>query len=475
MRNESFAPLFRRTLIMIVAASAAASALTCALAYYLFTKSLGKDIYPADYYERQIPGIEAYVREKSTELLVQEGGADLAGVIRGEDISYQVVDNDGNILYGTHSQKLFDTRDELFDSFLNTTIFRDGYYIHTVPITEAGGNIEGAVLLSYQIKMTFANDRGRLTAVAIGIALFSPFMYIIGFTFLFSRILAEKINYPLRLLTDAAKNIREKNLDFEIDYHSDNELGRLCSAFSDMKEELKSSLSAQWHMEQERVFMTEALAHDLKSPLSVILAYTDALLDSTPDDSEKWHRYLSVIKANTEKSASLVQRMQDAADLERPDIQPQPTAIDIQELLSQKVQDYRLQSCCKDIELALDIHGDLLSPVRTDAEMLSRIIDNIISNSMQYTPRGGRITIDVSLEKERVCYRICDSGPGFGSQDLQKAFDRFYRGDIARSTKGGHSGLGLYIVKQLAEQLGGSAEIENSSSGGACVIFWHSV
>lgn len=128
-------------------------------------------------------------------------------------------------------------------------------------------------------------------------------------------------------------------------------LESVCSAFSEMKEELKSSLSAQWYMEQERVIMTEALAHDLKSPLSVILAYTDALLDSTCDDSEKWHRYLSVIKANTEKSASLIQRMQDAADLERPDIQPRPAVIDIRELLSQKVQDYRLQSSCKDIEL----------------------------------------------------------------------------------------------------------------------------
>lgn len=103
-------------------------------------------------------------------------------------------------------------------------------------------------------------------------------------------------------------------------------LESICSAFSEMKEELKSSLSAQWYMEQERVIMTEALAHDLKSPLSVI-------------------------KANTEKSASLIQRMQDAADLERPDIQPRPAVIDIRELLSQKVQDYRLQSSCKDIEL----------------------------------------------------------------------------------------------------------------------------
>ena len=98
MKNEPLAAQFRRTLIMIVAASAAAAALTYALAYSLFTQSLNKDIYPADYYERQIPGIEAYVQEKSTDLLAQEGGAELESVIRGEDMSYQVVDKDGNII-----------------------------------------------------------------------------------------------------------------------------------------------------------------------------------------------------------------------------------------------------------------------------------------------------------------------------------------------------------------------------------------
>ena len=75
--------------------------------------------------------------------------------------------------------------------------------------------------------------------------------------------------------------IKDKNLDFEIEYHSDNELGKLCEAFSDMQIELKKSLSTQWKMEQERSEMVASLAHDLKSPLSIIMGYTDALILSS--------------------------------------------------------------------------------------------------------------------------------------------------------------------------------------------------
>ncbi len=75
-----------------------------------------------------------------------------------------------------------------------------------------------------------------------------------------------------------------------------------------MKDELKNSLSAQWKMEQERVEMVEALAHDLKSPLSIVLGYTDALIGNNTDDNEKLHRYLTVIRENTEKVLLLSKR-----------------------------------------------------------------------------------------------------------------------------------------------------------------------
>ncbi|ENY8713143.1 TPA: HAMP domain-containing histidine kinase [Clostridioides difficile] len=387
---------------------------------------------------------------------------------------YQVVDNNGNILYGTNPKKLFKTKEELFNNFINKTV-RKGGYIHTVPIKGDNGKIEGAVILFYQVKITFANSRGRFVFAVIIMALFSPFLYIVGFTRWLSKRFVKNINQPLHLLIDASKKIKEKDLDFEIDYYSDNELGKLCSAFSEMKDELKGSLSAQWKMEQERVEMVEALAHDLKSPLSIILGYTDALIGNNTDDNEKLHRYLTVIRENTEKSAALVQKMQYTSDLEKSNIQLNLVPINLPEFLRQKVQDYELQAHQKEVELILKMQGNIQSPIQIDVDRLTRIFDNIISNSLQYTPSGGNISITVKDEKNCISYEICDSGRGFSSKDLKKALDKFYRGDEARQTKGGHSGLGLYIVKQLVEQLGGSVKIENSKSGGACVKFWHSI
>ncbi|CCL85653.1 HAMP domain-containing histidine kinase [Clostridioides difficile] len=474
MKNQSLITEFRHTFIFIIIASIVATVITYVFALYLYIHSLNKDIYPPNYYERQVPRIEKYINEKNITLLSQSNEEGLKRTIRGDDMLYQVVDNNGNILYGTNPKKLFKTKEELFNNFINKTV-RKGGYIHTVPIKGDNGKIEGAVILFYQVKITFANIRGRFVFAVIIMALFSPFLYIVGFTRWLSKRFVKNINQPLHLLIDASKKIKEKDLDFEIDYYSDNELGKLCSAFSEMKDELKGSLSAQWKMEQERVEMVEALAHDLKSPLSIILGYTDALIGNNTDDNEKLHRYLTVIRENTEKSAALVQKMQYTSDLEKSNIQLNLVPINLPEFLRQKVQDYELQAHQKEVELILKMQGNIQSPIQIDVDRLTRIFDNIISNSLQYTPSGGNISITVKDEKNCISYEICDSGRGFSSKDLKKALDKFYRGDEARQTKGGHSGLGLYIVKQLVEQLGGSVKIENSKSGGACVKFWHSI
>ncbi|HBF7606055.1 TPA: HAMP domain-containing histidine kinase [Clostridioides difficile] len=474
MKNQSLIAQFRHTFIFIIIASIVATVITYVFALYLYIHSLNKDIYPPNYYERQVPRIEKYINEKNIALLSQSNEEGLKRTIRGDDMLYQVVDNNGNILYGTNPKKLFKTKEELFNNFINKTV-RKGGYIHTVPIKGDNGKIEGAVILFYQVKITFANSRGRFVFAVIIMALFSPFLYIVVFTRWLSKRFVKNINQPLHLLIDASKKIKEKDLDFEIDYYSDNELGKLCSAFSEMKDELKGSLSAQWKMEQERVEMVEALAHDLKSPLSIILGYTDALIGNNTDDNEKLHRYLTVIRENTEKSAALVQKMQYTSDLEKSNIQLNLVPINLPEFLRQKVQDYELQAHQKEVELILKMKGNIQSPIQIDVDRLTRIFDNIISNSLQYTPSGGNISITVKDEKNCISYEICDSGRGFSSKDLKKALDKFYRGDEARQTKGGHSGLGLYIVKQLVEQLGGSVKIENSKSGGACVKFWHSI
>ncbi|EOD6641820.1 sensor histidine kinase [Listeria monocytogenes] len=471
MKNQSLVTGFRLTFAWIVIASIIATVITYGLAAYLYVQVQYKSVYPANYYEQQIPGIDAYIREKNIDLLSDSEEKGLKSTISGDGITYQVLDSDGNILYGTNQEKIFTTKKELINQ-LNTTFRHQGNFIHTIPIIN-DGNIAGAVTLSYQLRISYAENNGSWMIAVIIIALLSPFLYIIGFTLLFSRMFVKNINYPLQLLMNASHKIKEKDLDFEINYQSDNELGKLCSAFSEMKEELKNSLFTQWKLEQERVEMVESLAHDLKTPLSIIRGYSEALMDSNTLDDEKLYTYLNVIKGNAEKSSNLVQQMQYTSDLEKTDVQLQLRRVNLLEFLEKKVSHYQLQAKQKEINLVLKIQGEMETPFLIDEDRLERILDNIISNSLQYTPIKGKIEVSVKAEKESIFYEICDSGSGFHQEDLDKAYDRFYRGDKARRSKGGHSGLGLYIVKQLIEQLDGFIKIKNGIHGGACVIFWH--
>lgn len=206
-----------------------------------------------------------------------------------------------------------------------------------------------------------------------------------------------------------------------------------------------------------------------------VLLFPKWLIDSNIDGGEKLSKYLEVIKGNAEKCSTLVQQMQYTMDLERADVQLQLVPVKLSEFIEQKVHQYELQAKQKEITITLNVQGETETSILIDKDKLERILDNIVSNSLQYTPTGGRIDISVKAEKENIFYEICDSGSGFSKKDLEKAFDKFYRGDEARRSKDGHSGLGLFIVKQLLEQLEGSIKLSNKESGGVCVTFQHKV
>jgi signal transduction histidine kinase len=434
-----------------------------------------KVIYPANYYEKQIPGIEEYIRQRNTALLMQSSQNSLEKFIPGNGISYQVIDGECNLLYGTIKERIIQNREQLY-SRINTTVGWKGHYIRTVPIVENDGKIFGAVLLSYQIKTSYVGNTANwwLTPLMI-IILLSPFIYITVFTLIFSKLFTNNINKPLQLLMEASRKIKGKDLDFEINYHSENELGRLCDAFSEMKEELKNSLSAQWRMEQERVEMVESLAHDLKTPLSIIQGYSEALIDSNIEGDEKLLRYLAIIRENSEKGSKLVQQMQYTSELEKSGVPLHLSIVDIPTFIKRKISHYELLAAEKKIEITTQIQDEVQKPISTDKEKLERILDNIVSNSLQYTPEVGSIHISVKLKPDNVFYEICDSGTGFSKKDIENVFKKFYRGDEARRSTDGHSGLGLYVAKQLVEQLGGSIKVYNNKAGGACVAFWHKV
>lgn len=474
MKNRSLTVQFRITLVLIVTASLIATLLTYGGAIVLFQHAVHNNkINPQNYYEQQIPKITDYVRGKKSDILSLASEEGLENVIQGTGLSYQVVNENGNILYGTYSDRIFETKEQFYDN-LNMTLLIAGNYIRIVPVIDAYGKIQGAVSLAYQLTLSAANNENAWITYAIIFVALSPLFYFIAFIFLFSRMLSKNITRPLQLLKEGSRQIIDKNLDFEIDYHAQNELGELCTAFTEMKDELKKSLSAQWRMEQERVEMVEALAHDLKSPLSVIKAYAEALTDDTKVNEEQ-QQYLDVIEENIEKSVSLVRQMQYTSDLESSAVPLNLVPVNLSEFMERKVHDYEFQAERKEITIRLNLRGDIPNSFLTDPGKLERILDNILANSLRYTPTGGQIWIAVKAENQYISYEIRDSGTGFSTEDMQRVFEKFYRGDKARQTKDGHSGLGLYITRQLVELLGGTIKVCNLNSGGACVVFDHKI
>ena len=389
MKDRSLVKSFRRTFVMILISGILATLITYIIAILLYfgIQNIGK--YPENFYEKQIPKIEAYIHEKNTDLLYVKGESGLNNIIRGNGIMYQVLNSDCEVLYGTYKERVFADTDKLIDK-INTTFVLKGRFAYIVPIGN-GTKIEGAVILLYKLGNPYKNIR---IIIAV-IAMLSPFLYFIIFTRLFSTSLVKKINFPLQLLIEASQKIKEKDLDFEVNYQSDNELGKLCTAFSEMKDELKKSLFSQWKAEQERIELIEALAHDLKTPLSVIMAYSEALTEADLTDDEKLKTYLNVINGNAKKSSNLVMQMQYTSDLENANTNSVLRNVNLTEFLEKKISQYRFQAKQKEIDIVLNINSDL-GYVMSDTDRLERILDNIFSNSLQYTPHKGSIKFFVN-------------------------------------------------------------------------------
>lgn len=460
------------TVTWIAVASIAATLLTLAVAFALYLLEENRGIYPANYHERQIPAIEQYVRQVNTELLSKEREEDLSGVIGDQGIRYQVVDGQGKFLYGTETNPVLSSRGDLIRHLNITSIYQEkNKYLSLIPLLGEDGEIQGAVALVYQVKMFPVNSRGSWVSVLLNGAFFSPIVYIVLFTMYFSRRFIRRINQPLQLLQEAAEKIKKRDLDFQINYHADNELGQLCKAFSEMQEELRKSLSAQWKMEQERIEMVDALAHDIKTPASIILAYTESLLDHPHMDPDQSRRYLSVIERNAKKCTRLARQMKEASESEQAGSKAEYVRMNLYSFLEQKVREYRLQAKEKRIEIQLCDDKSLHASYTLDRNKLDRIFDNILSNSLSYTPAGGYIRIRAFADGEVIRYQLSDTGSGFAGRDLEHATERFYRGDEGRHSGDGHSGLGLYTVKQLVSQMGGELDLSNEEDGGACVRF----
>lgn len=278
-----------------------------------------------------------------------------------------------------------------------------------------------------------------------------------------TRELFSHISKPLDILVEGVERIRSGDLDHPICYSEPDEFKAVCDAVDMMAAKLKASLEAEQRRQQSSKELIAGMSHDLKSPLTSIRAYTEALLEGVADTPEAQKKYLGTIYTKESEMEHMVARLLEFSKLE---LSEYPTKAESFELKSE------LEHIVSDMspEAEIDLSGVTEAQVTADREQLRRVAENIIGNSVKYCPERARIDISSQCADGFVRIKFSDNGPGVPDEALPKLFDLFYRADPARVAPGSGSGLGLSIVKRSVEQMGGHAFAEKGENGGLCIV-----
>ena len=277
---------------------------------------------------------------------------------------------------------------------------------------------------------------------------------------IFTKRMNRLVMEPLDCLVEGAKRIQDGNLEEEIVYEGQEEFERVCQAFNEMQKTILSDQEQRIRNENARIDMVTGISHDLRTPLTSIRGYIKGVLDGVADTEEKRTMYLETAYDSTGEMNILLQKLFDFSRMESGQMPFHMVRIDLAEYVKGFVAQKEKTSNPSEVQFVMEQKEEILPEVDVDIEQIRRILDNLLENSMKYVKKHPvEVWIQVIKEEKYLTLEWKDNGEGVPEEKIGKIFDRFYRCDEARTKKG--SGVGLYVVKYIMEQHGGSVEAVN--------------
>ncbi len=290
-----------------------------------------------------------------------------------------------------------------------------------------------------------ARTNQALTYSALGAA---------GIALLLGIFLARQLTRPLRELTAAARALGEGKFDQQVQINSKDEIGELTRSFNQMSADLSQAV-------ETRRQMTADIAHDLRTPLTVLSGYLEAMrdrvLEATPGRLETMSQELAGLIRLVEdlRTLSLVEAGELALSLQ---------SADPCQILNRAAEAFSHQADLQGITLTVRC-PDALPPVSADPERIHQLLSNLLSNALRHTPEGGDVILTAALQGNQLVIKVRDTGEGMAPEVLSRIFDRLYRADASRQESGGESGLGLAIARSIAEAHGGTLTAASAGPG----------
>ncbi len=273
-----------------------------------------------------------------------------------------------------------------------------------------------------------------------------------------------KLEKPMKELDLASKRIAKNDLDFHISYENKDELGRLCQEFERMRKQLVQNNQELWRIIEEEKALRAAIAHDIRSPLSVLKGYQEMLLEYLPDgtiDIKKAMEMLTESRKQITRMNHFIETMQKMNSLEQRTLLTELiTAEQIKSDIQSELAVLKLE---KGKQVVLDVQKtqEIFSG---DREVILEVTENLLSNALRYAKSRIEIRVFITCQELKIC--VANDGEGF-SEDIDAITKAFHQQNVKDSLN--HAGMGMYISRLYCEKHGGNLLLENRTTGGAVV------
>ncbi|MFE1626136.1 sensor histidine kinase [Brevibacillus reuszeri] len=275
---------------------------------------------------------------------------------------------------------------------------------------------------------------------------------------------------PLERMSFAARQIATGEWDVKLPMFRITEIAEVRDGFDVMVKGLQQSHQKQVELEEERRFVIAAVAHDLRTPLFALRGYLDGLEQGIAHSPEKITKYLEVCKDKSAQLDRLVEDLLTFTKMEYVETKLNNKPVDLNFIVCKSIDS--LSPLAQQKQISISIKSTVACMINGDTHLLERAMNNLLENAVRHTPSDGEIVVHCFTDGNKVKFSICDTGPGFSPEELYRAFEPLYRGEVSRNRSTGGIGLGLTISQRIVRQHRGELCVSNHPDGGALLEGW---
>lgn len=335
-----------------------------------------------------------------------------------------------------------------------------GFYTLTVmrPILTSEGEMLGVIFFHYDMTGVNSSIRSTLSTIALifGIAIVLSVPLVM--------LLVKSITNPLSHMTDVVKDFTKGNFSRRVRLKEGgtDEVHNLGATFNTMADELNT-------LEEARRSFVANVSHELRSPLTSMRGFLEAMLDDTipPEDT---NTYLGIVLDENRRMTVMVNDLLDLARIESGQYKITPSVFDMNELIRRTVITFEARVDAKNLGVEITLEEEPVW-VEADSTRIAQVLHNLLDNAVKYTPDSGTLGIECTPERHVIRVKVKNSGPGIPEEDVPHVFDRFYKAEKAHTPSGtSGTGLGLSIAKLILDQHGQEIKV-SSGDGLTCFEF----